>query len=343
MNRHRTQAFLLLTLLSGTTLAAEPAAPWSLSLYLENDLFAGSDRAYTNGIGFNWISPDLRHFSEDERLPKWLRRLNQALDRLHPDGRQLERNVVLTLAQKMYTPADPQPSTLLPDQRPYAGWLYLGIGFHGRHGNRLDSAELNLGVVGPAALAEEAQNLVHDLRDILRFNGWDNQLENEPGVQLVLERKYKWMTERAGHQGWSGDLIGHGGISLGNVATHLNAGLELRGGYNLPDDFGTSSLRPGANNASPGRHSHEDGFGGHLFLSLEGRAIARDITLDGNTFRDSHRVHKEPLLAEGSVGGTITWRQWKLSYARVFRSREYAEQDKSHSYGSVALSYTGTF
>lgn len=65
-------------------------------------------------------------------------------------------------------------------------------------------------------------------------------------------------------------------------------------------------------------------------LLLAGNAAARDIFLDGNSVRDSHRVKGEPFVAAFAGG-------WKLSFARVFRSGGFADQPSRHSYGSFTV------
>jgi hypothetical protein len=248
----------------------------------------------------------------------------------------------------MFTPADPVPTALIEDDRPYAGWLYLGFGYHARSRLRMDSLELNLGVVGPSSLAEEAQNFIHDLRGFDRFNGWDNQLSDEPGVQLIYELKRQLLPDCILPVGMECDLIGHTGFSLGNVATYLNAGGEFRLGWDIPADFGTSSLRPGGSNSAPSSRwdprLRDLPFGGiHAFVSLDGRLVGRDITLDGNTFENSHSVDKRYLVGDAAVGVSGLFYGFKLSFARVFTSEVFEGQDDPHTYGSVTLSYSRPF
>jgi hypothetical protein len=253
------------------------------------------------------------------------------------------RNLVATIGQEIYTPGDPARKDLIRGDRPYAGWLYLGLGYNERRGNRadktdsLDSIELRLGMIGPASLARESQNLIHDLRSFPRFQGWDNQLRNEPGLQAIWEHKAKRKIGDAN----SADVIGHAGASVGNVATYLNAGVELRLGVDLPQDFGSSPLRPAGNNTSPGTWAGADrkAWRAHFFAALDARAVARDIFLDGNTFVHSHRVHKRPLVADFAVGVAAFAHGWKFAFARVFRSSEFDGQDSRHSYGSFTVSH----
>ena len=325
--------------------AAPIERPWTTNFYLENDLFGTTDQNYTNGIRLSFVSPNLSSYRDDPAVPALVNRINERLDKLLDFRDGLTRNLVVSLGQLMYTPGDPEPRELIVDDRPYAGYLYLGFGFHARTADRLDSVEVNLGVVGPAALGEEAQDAIHGLRDIDKFNGWDNQLRNEPTLQLVYENKLR-LFDQPLPGGLQHDFISHAGAALGNVASYLNVGGEYRLGWDLPEDFGTSAIRPAGDNSAPGagdiRLYPSDKWlhGLHGFVSVDGRAVANDIFLDGNSWPDSHSVDKEHLVADVAVGVSFLVRQWKISYSQVFRSREFKGQARHHEYGSLSLSYT---
>lgn len=323
--------------------------PPLVNLYLENDLFANQDQGYTNGVRISMVSPNVRDFEDSPCLPGAAEDVNRLIDALLPavvpgaaGQDDTEFNMVFSLAQEMYTPTDWTRSDLVEDDRPYAGWLYLGFGYNARRGHSMHSTVLNVGVVGPAALAETTQDFVHHLRGIHRFAGWDNQLGNEIGLQLVHERKRRFLpaSSRLREAPWAWDAIVHWGGSIGNVATYANVGVEWRFGYRLPDDFGTSALRPGGENAAPVRpgSSRSEVRGAHLFLSLDARAVARNIFLDGNTFRDSHSVDKRPWVADAALGLAFRSGRYSLTFARYFRTREFEGQGDRPSYGAVTLS-----
>ena len=59
-------------------------APWTFNFYFENDLFTETDQSYTNGLRFSLVSPNLNSFQNDERLPIWVRELNQHLAFMDP-------------------------------------------------------------------------------------------------------------------------------------------------------------------------------------------------------------------------------------------------------------------
>lgn len=314
---------------------------WTVNLYLENDVIADTDQNYTNGFKVSWISPDISHFRE---VPKtaFLQGLVDRLPYINKPG--LQRNVVLSLGQNMYTPQEIWHTDFIAEDRPYGGWLYLGFGFNSKTAWTLDSWEINLGIVGPYSWAADTQKLVHELIDSPRPVGWHHQIDTEPGVNLVYLHKKRFF--QFGEQdGWKIEAFRHYGGSVGNVATYLNAGVETRAGWNLPTDFGSALIRMAEESGSPTTPedprfaSGAKSLGFSLHAALDARFVARDIFLDGNTFKDSHSVEKINEVGDLTLGASLTSGSWKLSYTQVFRSRQYELQDKGHTFGSAAISF----
>lgn len=102
-----------------------------VSFQLENDLFAGTDSQYTNGVRLTWVSPNIESLN-DPLLPMWVRCSNKAIQDLFGrvvSGDVTALNMVITLGQAMYTPVDRDRTDIDPKDRPYAGWTYLGFGY----------------------------------------------------------------------------------------------------------------------------------------------------------------------------------------------------------------------
>lgn len=325
---------------SPTIQKKDPLDHGTFSIYFENDLFGGTDQRYTNGVRLGWTSPDLKKFSESG-LPAPIGNLAEALPWINQTAYQ--KNVAIVLGQAMYTPTDIQRTELIEDDRPYAGWLYTGVGFIWKNPRVRNSLTLNLGVVGPSAYAQETQDLVHELRDIPKAQGWDNQLHDEFGVILGYQRTWRWPWHDR-RAGWDWETLPSMGVNLGNVSTAAAIGAEFRFGFNLPDDFGTESIGPAATTSTPmegnerAQRSRWSNFGSHLFLRAEGRAVARDIFLDGNTFGDSHSVDKLPFTADLGAGLSVNYKDVKLTYAYVYRTEEFRGQDGGQTFGSLTLS-----
>lgn len=133
--------------------------------------------------------------------------------------------------------------------------------------------------------------------------GWDNQLHNEPGVVLFYERQWRRLREFETF-GFGVDMTPHVGAALGNVYTYGATGVTFRVGRNLPADYGPPRIRPSL--PGSGFFLGSDGFGWYLFAGVEGRAVGRDIFLDGNTFEDSQNVDKKNFVADGQAGIAVT-------------------------------------
>ena len=314
----------------------------TFTFMFENDLFADSDNQYTSGLQIGWLSPDVKHYEEEQRLPRWLLPVVHAMPFINvPDS---QHNIGFTIGQQTFTPKDTRARTVVKNDRPYAGWLYGGLSFISKNESVLDTLEVQLGVVGPWSLAEDAQRLVHDIRNLETPKGWDNQIKNEPGIVLIYEQKRR-ILQSTNATGLGYDVITHAGGALGNVATYLNAGGEVRVGWNLPGDYGTSIIRPGGDTNAPtsvndSRLTSREAIGFYVFGGISGRLVLRDIFLDGNSFANSHSIDKEPLVGDALVGASLTLRNWKLSYSQALRTSEFEGQHGVHNFGSVSLSYT---
>ncbi|HWA26831.1 MAG TPA: lipid A deacylase LpxR family protein [Lacunisphaera sp.] len=310
----------------------------TLTFYLENDWFGGTDRHYTNGFKIAWLSADL----EGWRQQGWRKAFAESLPFVNrPDG---QKNFGIAFGQNMYTPQDQDTFVPDPNDRPYAGWAYLEFTFLSKTERVADTMAIQVGMVGRHSYAQDLHTAVHKLTNNLVANGWPYQLHDEVGVNLVYERKLRFY-RRALHDRLGCDLVPHLGLSLGNVQTYANTGATLRFGFNLPSDFGVELIRPATAGASPIDNRdprvarvHTHSF--FVFAAGDGRAVARDIFLDGNTFKDSPHVDKRPFVADLSYGAGIVAGAWQVTFTQDFRTREFeTQQFKYNEFGSLTVSH----
>ncbi len=332
---------LLFSSLTEAGLLMRASKTATCSFFFENDLFADSDEGYTNGVKASCLSKDVAAYSDINPYADWVDRTIQKIPYLKVGQGKLRKQLTVgaSIGQKIYTPSDTSRTDLIVDDRPYAGWLYFSTSVNARDRYHMDTGELVLGIVGPSALGEDAQNGVHDIRDIPEAEGWDNQLSDEIGLMLVVDRRWKTRQHNLG-LGMQTDFISHYGGAIGNVYTYVNAGGEIRLGWNIPHDFGTSLIRPGGdvNGPAMGDPRLSGGISVYGFTALTGRYVMRNIFLDGNTFEDSHSVEKKPFVGDIIAGVGVTWDAYKLTFSHVTRSREFDGQKGSHQFGSVNLS-----
>jgi hypothetical protein len=302
----------------------------------ENDLFYNpcgehQDRHYTQGLRIAVMAG-----------PGAFRRATAQLNSLLPApglACQEAQFGWAIIGQNIYTPTDITRVRRVPNDRPYAGWLYTGLIFQ-RHGTgfhqlpTLENWELDLGVVGPESLADQAQSKVHQYQDPNYLPvGWEDQLSTEFGLELKYARHWRW--EPLPRLQGRVDLIPHLGASLGNIHTHLSAGSLLRLGYNLPADFGPHLIdSAGTDYSGLARPARPCGL--YLFGGIAGRVVARNIFLDGNTFQSSERTDKEHLVGDLIWGAAChLLGHFEASYTWVRRSEEYHTQPGPSRFASL--------
>lgn len=303
----------------------------TLNLMIENDLFGtGTDRHFTHGTKISYttreyLPDDQGPIAEVARLiPFW------------PEGARAR--ATYGLGQNIYTPEDISLAVPPATERPYAGWFYVsgGLVAVAPNGWRSDAMVLELGMVGPASLAEQTQETWHDLFSLQDPNGWENQLKNEPGLALTYEHTRKlWQVGLGQHL--SMDFVPNAGFALGNVATYLSAGATMRIGKDLTTDLGPPRIRPSLPGSNFVRAAK--GFNWYAFASFGGRLVARNIFLDGNTFTDSPSVDKEPLVVDLQTGFAMQYSDWRFTYTYVIRSKEFETQNRIDKFGALSVSY----
>jgi lipid A 3-O-deacylase len=302
------------------------ASGGTLNYVMENDSLAHTDRYYTHGGRLGWISDaDAKRACGDG--------LMQSLPFIecHSDARW-----GFSLTQVIFTPRWLKRTNPDPADRPYAGWLHGAFGSIARKDAILDQLFFSVGVVGPASQAEKVQHFIHDIYAYPRAMGWGHQIGNELTLQAFYQRTHRiWRVESA--SGYGFDVSPHYGGALGNVYVYGNVGGLLRLGKNLPDDFGPPRVLPGGAGSDYSKGAGR--FGWYAFAGVDGRAMARNLFLDGNTFRDSRSVQREYLVGDLQIGVVMDWRPLRLAYTHIWRTREFVGQFSSQAFGSLSLEY----
>lgn len=329
----RTAALLLGTsLLHPPAALADDAPGGTFSFKVENDLIANTDGHYTHGTRIGWIA------DTPQQGPAFIR---SALAFLFPFDDISGGRIGFALGQNIYTAADTSTKALVPDDRPYAGWLYVGASLNTEKPrapsgtfSSMTSVELDLGIVGPQAYAEDIQNGYHKLIGIGEAEGWRNQLKNEPAVLLTASRT--WRSAPLALGPFAADVLPELDAGLGNVATYAGAGVMVRFGQGLDVDYGPSRNPPFY---SPPEIADPDrDFAWYAFVGANGRAVAHNIFLDGNTFVDSHSVDRKWLAGDLRFGVAMMAHGVKLELAETIRAREFTEQGDADRFATLTLS-----
>lgn len=331
---------LLLSLLLSTYLSAaelkeldlsKKSLPWRLervNFYFENDFFSNADAKYTSGAKLSAVYFIPEADSVFEEIP-------------FINDKSKAHFVSMGIAQQIFTPINTNESELVQNERPYAGWLYFEYGVHESTGSELDSLTIQVGVVGEYSGAEATQKAIHSLRKIDSPNGWDNQLNNELGINLNYQHKWRFVPKKV--YGVESNFIPFVEGSLGNIRTELKVGTLMRFGWNPIEDFGSSSIDIGGENGIPIQNSclcpRYEQWSFTFNVTLAGKAVARNIFLDGNTFSRSHSISKEAFVGYTSLGLSMRYKYYAFDYISTDFTKQFSVEQGDRKYGSLLFSY----
>jgi len=296
----------------------------------ENDLIGnGRDGEYTSGVRLSYID-----LSAD--FPDYAHNIADVIPTFDINATS---SIFYSLGQNIFTPRDLTQLDANNDDRPWAGFLYASVGMATLTDNHTDELEITLGMVGPASLAQNTQKFIHShITDSPTPRGWRHELKNEPGIMLAWQRAFPAaLSGEAGNLFWT--VAPHYDVTLGNIYTFANTGfsIQLRPESSKWQDTPVR-VRP----ALPGTgffEIPEKRWSWYLFAGVDGRAVGRNIFLDGNSFTDSASVDKNFFVADSNAGIALTYDQFRISYTLIHRTKEFHNQQDSQVFGAVSVGY----
>ncbi len=309
----------------------EPVTPYDkfiIRIITENDVYLEPffDEYYTAGHSIGFTSREMDFSGEDAENYKFLSYLGKIGLANYP--RVTKFNI--DLSQEIYTPKDRSP---IPDKndRPYAGYLYLSLGLINRNNNIEEHFWVNVGVVGPAALAKQAQDFVHKyISNDALMPGWDTQIGNEFALNFYYQitRKFTLSDKNV-----ASDILLTADTAVGNVDIHLGADIRFRLGHNLHVDFGVPKVNISYNASSV----YSNDFSIYGFVGAGGRIVGRNLLLSGNTFTSGTGISLYPFLYNLEAGVAVVFKGFRFSYVYTYKSKEFTSQKNNSSFGSILL------
>lgn len=316
------------SLMAAPGFAAPPQDPTGIFTFqVENDSASTqkgtTDSYYTSGLRLGYTSGT-------NAVPDALAGLGRAV---WGDGVQ---RISLNISQSIFTPRNTQINPPNPRDRPYAGYLNATLGLLHDSDNARSLLALTLGVVGPSALGRQVQNGFHDLIGDRENRGWSSQLKDEPAVEFLAERTYRLPI--AQFYGVETDALPAITVGVGTVRDYIQAGFNVRLGQGLSSDFGAPRIRPGLSGSDA--YTPTRPLAWYVFAGADGQAVARDVFLDGSTFRArSPSVDKRTFLGEFQVGLAAMFYGVRVTYTQVFQTESFKGQKSGlFNFGSLALS-----
>jgi hypothetical protein len=313
--------------LFGHRAEADPAPdPDSIiTLTVENDAFSlpATDRYYTAGESLGYVLPTGVMPGFVANLGNWM------------FGAGTQR-LAFNLQSTVYTPVNTQAYDPDPRDRPYAGDLALHTTLIQDTDTTRSLAQISIGVVGPDSLGQSIQNDFHTIIGDTTSKGWHYQLHNEPTLDFFGGRI--WRDDVASFAGGDLDVqfLPQVTEQLGNTEIYAQAGGILRVGSGLDSDFGPALIQPAMSGTDA--YTPTQPFVWYVFGGLDGRLVAHDMLVQGNSFRSSRGVGLNPLQGDAEVGAAIMAFGLRVTATEVFTTPEFHGAAPAFQYGSVTIS-----
>jgi hypothetical protein len=301
--------------------------------YTENDDWppdTGTDKDYTNGFRLT-----VDRNSDSFRLHR-LRLFRWVPD--HPSCDEAASPGVMCISsafhfgQQFYTPDDISIRELIPNDWPYAGWLYVGGSWKASNNQRAAISDLYLGFTGDWSLAREVQTEWHKIVSATHPEGWDNQIGTRFGVIVAHSRHWVVAEREADKHRWL-EVTPFVGGNVGNIMTDGYAGGRVKVGWNITRDWSHPAIGPTARQTDtiePGPFE--------VFLSLDGRArvVPYNVFFDA---ADAHTIHRRIGIAEAGVGVGVRVGSFMFTYRVAKISKEYDEALTHHEFKALRFLY----
>jgi lipid A 3-O-deacylase len=279
----------------------------SIRINFDNDIFDNTDRYYTNGIRFDFISPTLKQAPFSWlMIPYWGHGINY---------------YGLSIGQNMYTPYTTKTGGIHYGDRPYSAYLVLG-NFkisNDPYKNFRQTTEIDIGVIGPYSFGDFVQKSFH--QNVPTNNeplGWEYQIQND----LVLN--YHLSYEKGIINRHRIDLILKANSALGTLYTNVSGGFQFRAGRMNPyfSSYGFSNMKI---NKTRG----DSKFQAYVFLTSIGKLVGYDATLEGGLFNRTSLYTLKPdnlslVTYQGTFGITIAYEGIRLDVEQFLLSPEFS-------------------
>lgn len=282
----------------------------------DNDayLFYGQDRYYTNGLFINF-----RHAADQTKLKP-----------------NLEKVIwEFTAGQKMYNPITGSIPNPARHDRPFAGYLYAGSSVHlfSKKESYLKLG-VELGTVGPDALGEDAQELLHKIVGFYDIEGWEYQIKNELAANLTVQ--YTKLLTR--DQSNKTDLSLESYANIGTTFNGAGLGILFRTGK-INQLFNSSSTNAAISNNSSAEKLVKNEF--FFYAKPQLNFVAYDATVQGSLFNNNSPITfgTKPLVFAQQIGLNYSTPRFTIDYSILFKSKEIKSVAKAHQYGTISMFY----
>lgn len=276
----------------------------------ENDFFSAADRNYTQGYNVELVTPGLH---------------KNPVNLLFFKPRSTATKYGISVEHIGFTPRNYVSPAIQFNDRPFASAIALKS-----FSSSTDVAKkqrvgqsFSLGVIGPAAFAEEMQTAIHKAIGDKKPGGWDNQIQNDVVINYRLDYEKQLLNFNDFFT-----LQSSSSLQAGTLFTNASVGANVTFGL-LNSPF---SLK-----------GNERKLQLYVYAEPLGKVIAYDATLQGGIFNNSSPYtisskEVERLTGQFNYGLVIRVNKLYLEYAQTKISREFTTGEAAN-WGGVKIGF----
>jgi hypothetical protein len=275
----------------------------------ENDVFAQTDKYYTQGIFIEYADHSI------EKIP-----LNYLL--LEAKGWEVAENKI-SIRQKCFTPTSISNPEVIIGDRPYAGTIEIEQRKEiYKLKNKVTSA-ITIGIMGPCAMCEEEQKFIHKITNNAEPKGWRHQISNAPIFNYQLNYSYLLVDSKY----FRNDIFLESDV--GTFLNNLNAGVNIDLGKGFYYNRKINKLKQSVTK-----------FKIYITSQQSVSYVLYNSLLQGSFLNKSsyslNNNELEKFVLRNSVNINLGYNKLLLSFACTFISKEI-KQGTNHAWGKIGL------
>ena len=312
----RTNIILVLFLLQ-FTIAVAQRPTFEVGILSDNDLYTSiiNDKYYTNGLGFYFTYLNKNSNSNINKSTTTFR-----------------------IGQMVFTPKIRNVSTTSKVDRPPAGWIFGELKRNYFYQNEnVFKIGVQVGIVGPAAYAQETQKILHQFLGIDEVQGWQFQIQITLALQtnLMFSKKLK-LLENAQKI----DFHLQSETNLGTVLTGTTLAVSARIGLKKLLPIFDSNFYGAALNKDKSVYKTQSEA--YFFINSGLNYQLYDATFQGSLFNNSSPITIDliPFRLVGAAGFKYRKDNLNLSYSFVYQGKEAQNATLTgYYYGAIAIGF----
>jgi lipid A 3-O-deacylase len=312
-------AFFVVTFYTASAQSLQKNYTYELGFKSDNDAYLAikQDRYYTNGIFVYFRKALKTNKKRDTSLV-------------------IKKIWSFSVGQKIFTAHSGKTQFIENVDRPITAYLYgsAALQWHFKNETFLKT-ELQLGTIGPAALGRQAQDLIHTTFKFYKINGWQFQLSNALGINMMVD--YQRLLYRSQNQ--KNDFALPLKLAIGSTFSGASVGLLFRTGSINPF-YHSAATESTVSVATIGDKIKVQEF--YFYVKPVINLILYDASIQGGMFKNhENEVVYAPIpwVFSPEVGANYSKNRISFTAAFVFKTREIKSTATSHKYGSVGMLY----